>query len=196
MPTCIEPSSTRNAPNQMTATLETLSTNITIGNMSAKSRPARRPRSVTSAFACSKRSVSTSSRTNARITRMPMSCSRSTRLTVSILACICWNSGTSRNTTMPMAMSSTGTATAMSQLSCRSCCRAKITPPIARIGAETSRVKVISTSICTCCTSFVLRVMSDGAPNLDTSRSLNVPTRWKIAPRTSRPNAIAARAPK
>ena len=38
--------------------------------------------------------------------------------------------------------------------------------------------------------------MSEGAPNFETSRSLNSPTRWKIAPRTSRPNRIAAFAPK
>ena len=67
----------------------------------------------------------------------------------------------------PTAISSTGTLTTMSQDSWMSCCRAMMTPPIARIGAETSRVQVISTSICTCCTSFVLRVMSDGAPNFD-----------------------------
>ena len=71
-----------------------------------------------------------------------------------------------------------------------------MTPPIARIGAATSSVQVISTSICTCCTSLVVRVMSDGAPNCDTSRSENSPTRWKIAPRRSRPSAIDALAPK
>ena len=38
-------------------------------------------------------------------------------------------------------------------------------PPTHMIGAATSIVQVVSTSICTCCTSFVHRVISDGAPN-------------------------------
>ena len=35
------------------------------------------------------------------------------------------------------------------------------------MGAETRSVQVISTRICTCCTSLVVRVISDGAPNFD-----------------------------
>ena len=41
-----------------------------------------------------------------------------------------------------------------------------MTPPTIVIGAATSSVQVISTSICTCCTSLVMRVISDGAPKL------------------------------
>ena len=67
----------------------------------------------------------------------------------------------------------TGTATATSQARPTSWRRAMITPPTAMIGAITIMVKVISTSICTCCTSLVLRVMSDGAPNPVTSRLEN-----------------------
>jgi hypothetical protein len=37
-------------------------------------------------------------------------------------------------------------------------------PPIMVIGAATNMVQLKSTSICTCCTSLVLRVISDGAP--------------------------------
>ena len=71
-----------------------------------------------------------------------------------------------------------------------------ITPPTHMIGAATSSVQVISTSICSCCTSLVLRVISEGAPKEFSSRAENVPTWWKTAARTSRPNAIAVRAPK
>ena len=35
-------------------------------------------------------------------------------------------------------------------------------------------MQVITTSICTCCTSLVLRVISDGAPKWATSRAENV----------------------
>ena len=44
------------------------------------------------------------------------------------------------------------------------------------IGVEMNRVQPISTSICTCWTSLVLRVISDGAPNVLSSRAENVPT--------------------
>ena len=62
------------------------------------------------------------------------------------------------------------------------------------IGADTNIVKPISTSICTCWTSLVSRVMSDGAPKCCTSRAEKVPTRRKIAARRSRPKDIAVRA--
>ena len=56
-------------------------------------------------------------------------------------------------------------------------------------------VQAITTSICTCCTSLVMRVMSDGAPNVPTSRAEKSVTWWKSAARTSRPKPIATRAP-
>jgi hypothetical protein len=49
-------------------------------------------------------------------------------------------------------------------------------------------VKVISASICTCCTSLVVLVISDGVPNLPTSRAENSITRLKTAWRMSRPD--------
>ena len=44
-----------------------------------------------------------------------------------------------------------------------------IVPPTIMIGAATSNVADMSTSICTCCTSLVMRVISDGAPSRSTS---------------------------
>ena len=69
-------------------------------------------------------------------------------------------------------------------------------PPTHVIGAATSSVQVISTSICTCCTSLVMRVISDGAPNWPTSRAEKSDTWWKRPLRTSRPKPMAALAPK
>ncbi len=192
----MEPSWIRNAPNQITATEETFRTSITVGKASAMSRPARRAVSVTSALACPNRAVSTSSRTKARTTRMPVSCSRRTRLTVSIRVCMSRNSGTIRVMMSPTDTSSTGTLTAISQDSCTSCRMAMITPPMLSMGAATIRVAAISTSCWTCWTSFVERVISDGAPNRVTSCSENAPTRVKIAARRSRPTPMAAFAPK
>ncbi len=69
-------------------------------------------------------------------------------------------------------------------------------PPIASSGALTSIVAPIIASICTCCTSFVLRVMSDPGPNCETSRSENALTLSNTSLRTSRPGFIAAFAAK
>ena len=57
-PICIAPTSTRCAPNHKTATLLTLSTSITIGNIAANRRPTRVWLSVRSPLACSNRAVS------------------------------------------------------------------------------------------------------------------------------------------
>ena len=195
-PTWIAPESTRDAPNHSTATLETLSTSITVGKINAIRRPARTDVSVSCWFAAPKRSASTGSRTKARTTRTPEICSRSTRLTLSMRSCIRRNCGTMRRTIAAMSTASTGTLTASSHDMPASSRTAMITPPTAMIGAATIIVEVITTSICTCCTSLVVRVISEGAPNCAISRIENVPTWWNSAARTSRPKLIAVRAPK
>ncbi len=194
-PICVVPASMPAAPNHRTATDVTFMMSMTIGKTSAKSRPARSAVSARSPLAPAKRVASWRSRTNARITRMPVSCSRSTRLTTSIRACMLRNSGSIRTTMNPMATSRIGTDTAMSQESPTSCCRARMTPPIAMIGAVTMSAKTMNTSVWTCWTSFVVRVMRVAAPNLPTSRSENSATWSKIRSRMSRPRRIAARAP-
>jgi len=91
---------------------------------------------------------------------------------------------------------SAGTATSTSEDSGTSWFSARMMPPTHMIGAATISVNVISTSICTCWTSLVVLVISDGVPNLPTSRAENVCTRLNTAWRMSRPTAIAAAAPK
>ena len=112
-----------------------------------------------------------SSRTKARTTRTPVNCSRMMRLTASSFFWKLRNSGTIRLIMNPTNTSRRGTETAISQLSPTSCCRAMKMPPIASSGAVTSTVAPIMASICTCWTSFVLRVISEPGPNADTSRS-------------------------
>lgn len=111
-------------------------------------------------------------------------------------ACILVNACTMRTTISETTSSSTGTATAISHDSPASCRTAMMMPPIASIGADTMTVADICTSICTCCTSLVLRVMSEGAPNWPTSRCEKATTRWKIAARRFLPIPIARREPK
>ncbi len=93
-------------------------------------------------------------------------------------------------------MPSAGTATSSSADNCTSWCSARMMPPTHMIGAATIIVKVISASICTCWTSFVLLVIRDGAPKWPTSLAENCCTFEKTAIRTSLPSAIAVRAPK
>ena len=64
-------------------------------------------------------------------------------------------------------------------------------PPMAMIGAAIIMFSASTTTICTCCTSFVLRVISDGVPKWLTSACEKPSTLRKMAPRTSRPKAMA-----
>ncbi|CAB4852301.1 unannotated protein [freshwater metagenome] len=105
------------------------------------------------------------------------------------------NCGTIRDTITAIAATSTPTLTTMSHASPMSCLSAMMIPPTHMIGADTIIVQVSRTSICTCWTSLVVRVMSEGAPNRVISRAENEPTRWKTEARTSRPKAIELRAP-
>ncbi|PFW99937.1 hypothetical protein CJ468_06305 [Nocardia farcinica] len=195
-PICSSPSSIRCPPNQITATVVTLLISMTTGNISAINLPTRSEASVRSVFARPNRQVSCRSRTKARTTLMPVICSRSTRFTTSMRACISRKPGTSLATTRPIANASAGTAMSSSQDSFKSSRSAMMMPPTHMIGAITSTVTDITTSSCTCCTSLVLRVISEGAPNRPTSRAEKVPTRCTSAARRSRPALIAAWAPR
>ena len=53
----------------------------------------------------------------------------------------------------------------------------------------------MKTTVWTCCTSLVLRVMSEAVPKRLISTCENVSTLPKMAPRTSRPKPIATLAP-
>lgn len=126
---------------------------------------------------------------------MPVICSRSTRFTVSTRSCIVRNSGRIRFTIRLTAMPSTGTTASSTADSGTSWPSAMTMPPTHMMGADTISVNVISTSIWTCWTSLVVRVISEGAPKRPTSRAENDCTRSKIDARTSRPRAEAVRAP-
>ncbi len=194
-PTPMRPSSTRIPPNQITATELRLTTSITIGKRLAIQRPAVIETRVRSSLARANRARSWGSRTNARTTLSPVICSRSTRLTSSMRVWTSRKFGTIRVTTKPTQASRTGIAATRIQDSPMSWRIAITMPPIIMIGTVTAIVVPISTSICTCWTSLVVRVISDGAPKVETSRPEKVPTRWNSAARRSRPSPIAARAP-
>ena len=113
-PTSMWPASTRWPPNHSTPTVATLATIITVGNIAACQRPARIATSVSATLASAKRAVSCSSRTNARTTRTPVICSRSSRLTSSMRSCISRKLGTIWRTIRPMEAPRTGTTASTS----------------------------------------------------------------------------------
>ena len=168
---------------------------MTVGNMNAMSRPVRNAVSVSSSFAFSNRTRSSGSRTKARTTRIPAICSRRIWFTRSMRDCMSVNCGCMRKKTVPTLRISPGIETMRIRERGPSSRIARIVPPTIVIGATINRVQAISTSICTCCTSLVMRVISDGAPNSPTSRAENPVTLWNRSRRTSRPKLIAARAP-
>ncbi len=166
-----------------------------MGNISASRLPVAIAMSVSSTLAFRNRCCSYSSRTNARITRLPVICSRSTRFTVSRRSCMVRNSGRSLRTIKVTQMPRTGTTATSTADSGTSRPSASTMPPTHMIGADTIRVNVIRASIWICWTSLVVRVISEGAPNCPTSRAEKDCTRSKTAARTSRPSAAAVRAP-
>ncbi len=158
--------------------------------------PAPSETSNSSVLAPANLSRSCGSRTNARMTRTPVICSRSTRLISSSRSCICRNSGRIRKMISASMMASSGTAISSSDESGTFWFSARMIPPTHMIGADSSRVNVMIASIWTCWTSLVVLVISDAAPRWFTSRSENISTRRNTPCLTSRPRAIAAWAPK
>ena len=69
------------------------------------------------------------------------------------------------NTMMEMTASINGMMSSRRSESLASSRTAMITAPTAVMGASTIMVRPVMTSICTCWTSLVLRVMSDGTPS-------------------------------
>ncbi len=102
----------RDAPIHSTATLATFTTRLTTGKVQAIRRLARNEVSVRSALALANRARSCGSRTKARMTRMPVICSRRMRLMPSRRTCISRNAGTIRATIDPSRITAAGMATA------------------------------------------------------------------------------------
>jgi hypothetical protein len=92
-------------------------------------------------------------------------------LILSIFDCMVRNSGIRRQTRKPTTAPSSGTATQTSQERLTSSRSAMMMPPMHIIGVATMKFRPSSTSICTCWTSLVPRVISDGAPKRPISRA-------------------------
>ena len=74
--------------------------------------------------------------------------------------------------------------------------RAAKMPMTRVIGALMAMVPAMTTSICTCCTSLVIRVMSEGAPKGAHLSGREVGDLVEQGSRTSRPKLIATLAPR
>ena len=191
-PTCTSPASTRWPPNQRTAAVARFRISMITGNIITNKLPIRRLNRVRSALAASKRSDSNSSRVNARTTRTPAICSRSTPLIRSIFDCIVRNNGSNRPISAATTTANTTTETATSQLMPGSSRTAMTTPPTIMIGTATIKFKNIRNTCWTCCTSFVPRVISVAEPKCDMSSAEKRDTRPNTSSRISRPVPIEA----
>ncbi len=180
-------------PNHRIATVERFRIANSAGIIRANSRLTLSDVSVRSALATSKRRSSCSVRTNARMTRMPERASRMTWLMRSILTCMDRKSGIARMISDPITSAMSGMITTRSADRGTSSRSAMMMPPTLMIGARIITLSAITMTIWTCCTSFVLRVISDGVPNCPVSTGENSSTLRKTALRTSRPKAIAVR---
>ncbi len=137
---------------------------ISAGMRKAMSRLSDRAVFVRSRLAASKRSRWCAPRSNARITRTPLRPSPSTRFRRSIFTCIACDSGSAPRRITPKTSAITGITAMSTHASCVSCDSARITPPMAIIGAVITMVSIMMTICCTCVVSFVVRVTSEAAP--------------------------------
>jgi hypothetical protein len=113
----------------------------------------------------------------------------------SIFFCIDRNSGIARLMINHSSTTITGMITARVQDRGTSWRRAMMMPPIPIMGAKIIKERPMVTIICTCWTSLVLRVMSEGVPKRLISPWEKLSTFRKNALRTSRPKPMAALAP-
>jgi len=85
----------------------------------------------------------------------------------------------------------TGITAISTHASCASCDSARMTPPIAIIGAAITMVSIMMIICCTWVVSLVVRVTSEADPNRSNWWIDRRSARAKMAPRRSRPNPVA-----
>jgi hypothetical protein len=163
-PTCITPASIRWLPTQMIARLVRFSITMRAGIRKAISRFSAIAVFVKSRLARSNRSRWRAPRSKARITRTPLNPSPIARLSRSIFACIACDSGTAPRRMIPKTSAITGITAISTHASCVSWESARITPPVAIIGAVITMVSIMVSICCTCVVSLVVRVTSDAEP--------------------------------
>ena len=130
------------------------------------------------------------------MTRTPLSPSPRTRFSLSIFSCIACDSGIAPRRISPNTTAITGITATRTQASCVSCESARMTPPIAIIGAVITMVSIMMSICCTCVVSFVVRVTSDAELKPSNWWMEKRSTRAKIAPRRIRPKPVATLAEK
>ena len=128
--------------------------------------------------------------------RTPVICSRRMAFTRSTKPCIRPNSGRLRHRISATISPSSGTLTSSTSDRCASCRTAMTTAPIPMTGAVITIVRNMVSVVCNCCTSLVVRVISEGTPKRRRSVSENACTRSKTALRRRRPMSIEMRAPR
>ena len=189
-PTSRLPASTLWLPIHMRPIIVKLMVNMMRGIIDAMIRLTLRWVSTKSLLAASNRSASCSSRLKARTTRIPVRFSRRTRLSLSILAWMALKRGIPLRIPQVIKRARKGRAHISVRDRSGSMDTAIMTPPTAMMGALTTILRVIRTTIWTWVMSLVVRVMSDAVPSLSNSRREKRSTREKTFSRRSRPKPV------
>jgi len=205
-PTCRVDSAIWCAPTQMMPSDRPLMMSVMMGMSTAMARATNSMVLVRSRLAPSKRASSSCCLLNARMTIMPVRCSRITRFRRSIFCWMTRNLGMAMENMTASTPSRAITARAMSHTMLVERSMARITPPMPRIGAYSRMRMMMPTSICTCVTSLVVRVIneavekrSNSVPRKDSTFSNTAPRRSRATPEevreASRPTVMAQALP-
>ncbi len=190
-PTCMSPWSIRILPNHIMPIIVKFITSIMTGIKAAIILLTLMAFSVRSALASSKRAFSFSIRLKARITRIPVKFSLSTRFNLSIFNCINLKRGMALLMVNPITMAMTGMTATMTSDSGRSLDIAMIMPPIHMIGAMIIMRMIIKVTVCSWLISLVVRVISVAVPKWLNSCREKLSTRAKILRRKIVPKPVA-----
>ena len=176
-PTWNEPASMSCAPSHTMSTIAMFRMSEMAGMSAIMRRATAMFVSARSLFALEKRASSYASRQYARMTRMPVSPSRVTRFRLSMRACSERSSGSTQRMTTKASSRSTGMAANTTMESSPFMRQAATAAPTSMIGDIIASVIPICTKRSSCCTSLVVRVMSDEVPISSISGRLNALTR-------------------
>ena len=168
-PTIRLPRSMPFAPNQTIRMLMPFMISIIMGIMIFITRLVNSWVRIRSRFALSNRSSSNRSLLKARITDTPVRISRDTRFRRSTRACIFLNLGMATAISTPTKARMRATATAMIHPMPVLVPSTFTMPPMPMMGAYTTIRSIITTTICTCWMSLVLRVIREAVENCSIS---------------------------
>jgi len=190
-PTCMLPLSIRMPPAHTITILVKFITSIIMGSIDAFTILTLMAVEVSSLFASPNRFFSWPMRLKARITRIPVRFSRSTRLSLSSFTCIALKSGMPLRAIIRSMPARSGSTTTKTSERVASLDTAIIIPPIHISGALIIIRKITIRTCCSCVISLVVRVIREAVPIVSNSCNVYSSTWEKTLLRRSLANPVA-----